>query len=389
MNEIVFSDKHICAHIDPDDLKSAPDRTNCIIKNKLTGKINSAINEETISDADNGLITTIWGPHEWESFHAKTFGYPINPSHEKKIQFLRYFTSNGDVLPCIHCSESYKKFISEGDTRLDMDTMTSRETLTRWGYRLHNAVNKKLGVEYHETYEELCFKFESYRARGCPMPLSEKAISYRNASINRAPVIDIKYCNALSDHAKTLGLTDYNQHLKYYKSLTRNSDQWLARDRTARNIIDYMRKSGTSSLDNNLPSYHEMMLISMLCSTLDHDKLEEIYQKINNDRRENQGPNLVIDRKYCDVLRNHAKSLGLNGYDDNLNYYTSLSRDCSSKEWAKRNYEVKKFIKYMKNNNIDSLDSNGLPSRYEMILICMMASNLSAAKLEEIFNSLK
>jgi hypothetical protein len=375
MNEIIFSDKHIYAHIDPEDLKNAPNRTNCI----------TGINEEVISDGDNGLITTIWGPHEWESFHAKTFGYPVNPSHEKKIQFLRYFTSNGDVLPCIHCSKSYKRFISEGDTRLDMNTMASRETLTRWGHRLHNAVNKKLGVEYHETYEELCFKYESYRARckkglaGCTMPLSDKAISYRNASIHRAPIIDIKYCDVLSNHAKSLGLTNYDNHLKYYKSLIRNSDDWLARDRNARNIIDYMRKTGTSSLDNNLPSYHEMLLISMLCSTLDHNKLEEIYQ--------NQS--LVIDRKYCDILRDHAKSLGLNGYDENLNYYVSLSRDGSSKEWAKRNYEVKKFIKYMKDHKIESLDSNGLPSRYEMVLICMMGSNLSTTKLEEIYKSLK
>jgi hypothetical protein len=263
-----------CINIDPNELIEAPLKTN----------------DPKNPDADNGLITNIWGPHEWESFHAKTFGYPINPSDQQKKDYLEHFISLGKVLPCVYCRGSYQKFISEGDTFLNIDTMKSRETLTRWGHRLHDAVNKKLGVEYGETYEEMCYKFESYRAKctktekGCLMPLDMKAKSYQKASIQRAPIIDIKYSLAMIDHAKTLGMKNYERYLKYYAKLKRNTKEWSQRDCAARKIIRYMRKKGISSLDSNgLPSYYEMILICMLSTTLDKEKLDDIINKVSRD----------------------------------------------------------------------------------------------------------
>lgn len=274
MNKVNFMDGHKCINIDPEELRSAPVKAN----------------DPDNPDANNGLITSIWGPHEWEAFHAKTFGYPIKPSDEQKIAYLQYFILEGSVLPCVFCRKSYMKFINEGDTLLDMSVMESRETLTRWGFRLHNNVNKKLGVEYGETYEELCYKYESYRAKctktekGCLMPLDMKAKSYQKADIHRAPIIDLKYSTALIGHAKTLELHNYESFVNYYSSLVRNTDEWGQRDCTARRVIKYMRKNGVSSLDSNgLPSVHEMILISMMSSTLEHEKLEEIYKKVTTE----------------------------------------------------------------------------------------------------------
>lgn len=272
-----------CISIDLDELRLAPFKTN----------------DASDPHNENGLITSIWGPHEWEVFHAKTFGYPIKPTDEQKIDYLNYFKALGNVLPCKYCRESYKVFISKnpidrsskqslGNTVLDMDVMKSRETLTMWGFNLHNAVNNKLGVDYGETYEELCYKFESYRAKctksdkGCIMPLSMKAKSYQKADIHRAPFIDKKYGFALIPYAKKIGLEKYEEFLNYYSSLTRNSKEWSARDCTARKIIKYMRKNGVSALtQEKLPSIHEMTLISMLSSTLEKDMLDTIFNKIN------------------------------------------------------------------------------------------------------------
>lgn len=271
MNKLKLTSAHKCINIDPDELHEAPLKTN----------------DPQNPDANNGLITTIWGPHEWEAFHAKTYGYPIKPTSEQKAAYLQYFILEGDVLPCIFCRTSYKKFINEGDTMLDMSVMESRETLTKWAHRLHNAVNKKLGVDYGETYEEMCYKYESYRAKctktdkGCLMPLDMKAKSYQKADIRRAPIIDLKYCLSLSEHAKTLGLHNYDSFVKYYSSLIRNTEEWGKRDCTARKIINYMRKNGISSLDSNgLPGLYEMLLISMLSSTLDCEKLDDVFKKI-------------------------------------------------------------------------------------------------------------
>jgi hypothetical protein len=261
---------HKCININPKELREAPFITN----------------NPDDPDANNGLITSIWGPPEWDSVHATTFGYPINPSEEEKKHYLEYFRLKGYVLPCGLCRTSYQQFIKEGDTLLDMSVMESRETLTKWGFRIHNRVNKKLGVDYGETYEELCYKYESFRAKcskkekGCLMPLSIKALSYQKADIHRAPIISIKYSRALSNHAKSLGMHSYNNFVNYYSSLVRNTEEWGKRDCAARKIIKYMRMNGISALDDNdMPSFHEMLLISMLSSTLELEVLDKIYKK--------------------------------------------------------------------------------------------------------------
>lgn len=273
MDDDIINRDTDCVDIDPKELEEAPSKTN----------------DSSNPDSNNGLITSIWGPHEWESFHSKTFGYPINPTEQQKRDYLQYFISLGNVLPCVYCRNSYQKFINEPDTLLDMSVMESRENLTRWGLRLHDAVNRKLGVDYGVTYEELCYKFESYRAKctktgkGCLMPLDMKAKSYQKADMRRAPIVDVKYAKALIDHAKTLGMHNYETMLNYYSSLKRNSREWQRRDCYARKIIKYMKKKGISSLDQNgLPSFNEMMLICMLSTTLDKEKLDEILSKITD-----------------------------------------------------------------------------------------------------------
>lgn len=262
-----------CIDIDSEELASAPIKTN----------------DATNPDANNGLITSIWGPPYWDGFHSTTFGYPIQPTPQQQNDYLTYFTYLGKVLPCIFCRNSYEQFITEPDTLLDINTMKSRETLTRWGLNIHNAVNNKLGVDYGETYEELCYKYNSYRAKctktdkGCLMPADAKAKAYQKADIIRAPIIDVKYSMILQDHANTLGFDNYIKYVEYYDNIRRNSKEWGTRDCIARKIMKYMRKNGISSLDSNgLPTKHEMMLISMKSTTLNKTILDEIYSKIIN-----------------------------------------------------------------------------------------------------------
>jgi hypothetical protein len=268
-DHIIFDNTNGCININDKELKDAPIKTN----------------DSNNKDSGNGLITSIWGPPTWESFHSITFGYPISPTTEQKLDYMEYFRLLGKVLPCVYCRVSYDNFITDGtkNTLLDINTMKTRETLTRWGLALHDAVNNKLGVDYGVTYEELCYKYESYRARctktakGCIMPLDMKACSYQKSDIHRAPIIDIKYSIALRKHAETLGLKRYDKFLKYFSNIKRNSKEWGTRDCAARKIMKYMRKRGISPLDpNGLPNKYEMLLFSMLSSTLEQDKINII-----------------------------------------------------------------------------------------------------------------
>jgi hypothetical protein len=241
-------------------------------------------------DSNNGLITKIWGSPCWETFHAVQFGYPIDPTDEQKNDYLNFFTFLGKVLPCIFCRNSYQEFTApDGDCPLTLETMKSRETLTRWGHCLHDRVNKKLGVDYGVTYEELCYKYESYRAKctktgkGCIMPLDQKSKSYQNADIKRAPIIDASYAYLLIPHARTLNLSNYESMLDRTKNLERNSEAWMVRDIMATKIIKHMRSNGISSLDESgLPSLHEMILIALLSTSLEKDKLDEIAEMVAN-----------------------------------------------------------------------------------------------------------
>jgi Erv1 / Alr family len=241
-------------------------------------------------DSNNGLITKIWGPPSWESFHAIQYGYPIEPTQQEMEDYFNYFTFLGKVLPCIFCRDSYQDFTAPGgDCALTMEIMKSREALTKWGHRLHDRVNQKLGVDYKLTYEELCYKYESYRAKctktgkGCIMPLDMKSKSYQNADIKRAPVIDPFYSEVLIPHARTLGLDNYETMLNRTKNLERNSEAWMVRDIMATKVIKHMRVNGISSLDESgLPSQHEMILLALLSTSLEKEKLDEIASMVSN-----------------------------------------------------------------------------------------------------------
>lgn len=242
--------------------------------------------DPTDPDSNNGLITKIWGPPAWEFFHSIQFGYPINPTPQDKAEYKAFFTVLGNVLPCCFCKDSYGKFITE-DVVLDDEALKSRESLTRWGHRLHNRVNQKLGIDYGVTYEELCYKYQSYRAKctktdkGCVMPLSLKSKSYQNADIRRAPIVDYAICYKLIPHSKTMGLPNYEAILEKTSKLKRNSKEWMRRDNICTKIIKYMRRNGISCLDDEgLPSMHEMMLLSMMSTNIEHNKLIEIASTI-------------------------------------------------------------------------------------------------------------
>jgi hypothetical protein len=271
----------------------------CEYKNKHGGhifeitddKLKDAVErsrDNTNPDSGNGLITKIWGSPAWDTFHSIQFGYPLKPSQEQMTEYKSFFNLFGKVLPCSFCRISYAEFISEtGDVPLTDDVMKSRETLTRWGYDLHNRINKKLGVNYGDTYEEVCYKFESFRAKctktgkGCVMPLNLKSKSYQNADIKRAPIIDPSYSKKLIPHAKTLGLNNYEVILKKSILTKRNSEQWMIRDILCQKIFKYMRTNGVSALDEDgLPSVYEMILFSLLSSSLEEEKLDEIIKLV-------------------------------------------------------------------------------------------------------------
>ncbi len=270
-----------------------------------------------MSNSNNGLITKIWGPGGWSFMHSISFGYPIKPSNEQKKQYKQFFMSVGDVLPCSYCRDSYKKFISTGITELTDDVMENRESLTKWLYYLHEAVNNKLEVDYGVTYEDVCKRYESFRAVcgspddtkaiGCLMPLDKKAQSYKVASNIDCPIISPNIAKEFINYARLRGIDEEEISLIYklecnVQSKNRNVDVWCLRNKECREIIFNMRNEGIPSLEPKdsewagLPTIDELKLMMRLSSNLSNNKLSSLICKLQSSI--NMGVNKVnIDCK--------------------------------------------------------------------------------------------
>jgi hypothetical protein len=247
------------------------------------------------NNENNGLITKIWGPHFWFSVHCVVHGYPVNPTEEQKNNYREFLISLKNVLPCKYCRESYTNFVlNDDETRLTDKDLESRDTLTKWAYKMHNRVNKKLGVTYGVSYDVHRDQFESFRAKclpndnGCNMPLDLKAESYRKAEMKHAPVIELEIRNKFKKYALTRGI-EFEHSIEALNNLPRDHPAWEKRDKMCWKIINKMRKDGIRSVETlgskkNLPTIEELELINLMCSTIcceELGKISELLEKFN------------------------------------------------------------------------------------------------------------
>lgn len=251
---------------------------------------------------NNGLITKIWGGAGWTFNHSVTFGYPLEPTEEQKSKYKNYFFSLGDVLPCRYCRESYQKFITTGDTALTDDSLKNRETLTKWFYRVHEAVNAKLEINYGVTYDDLVDKYESFRARcgkstkttkGCVAPLDYKAFSFKKLYHTIAPIVPLKIVKPFIKLAKSRGLNDeyfcfidLTNELNGDFTTLKKQKCWNNRNKICQKRIKYMRKNGILSIEENgiwkgTPTLDELKLLMFLSSNLNNTELIEATKCLN------------------------------------------------------------------------------------------------------------
>lgn len=265
--------------------------------------MNANIMDNNNQASQNGLITKIWGPHMWITLHSITFGYPINPTEENKIKYKKFFRLVGDLLPCFHCRESYNNFIKCGITKLDDSVFENRESLTKWLYYVHEAVNKKLGVDYGVSYEDVVIRYESYRAscnqndiieklnsKGCDTTVDKKTISYIVENTKEYPIIPIKMAKHFIKYAKMRGLHD--KEFEIINSVSDNCKEdaklWNKRNIECNEINKNMKLNGIKSIEiddnewKDLPTIEEVKLIMRLSSNMSNDKLIEIIKKLPN-----------------------------------------------------------------------------------------------------------
>ena len=245
----------------------------------------------TNNEENNGLITKLWGGSGWEFLHSITFGYPVQPTEENKRDYFNFFMNTGYVLPCVHCRDSYLEFVKTDDTILDEAALESRDSLTRWLYRLHERVNKKLGVDYYVTFDEIADKYNCFRAKciktgtGCVTPLNRKAASYKLIYDKGVPVIPLHLAKLFVPLAKKMGLSDEYFYFidladKVDGNITilKKSKSWKYRSELCIHWVKNMRLNAIESVDpkTGLPTLQELMLIVFMSSNLSQDELIDI-----------------------------------------------------------------------------------------------------------------
>jgi len=246
---------------------------------------------------NNGLLPKIWGPHMWVALHSITFNYPVTPTSEDKETYKVFFQSLGHVLPCSYCASSYKDFISHGLTQLTDDVLETRDSLTKWLYYVHEAVNKKLGIDYGITYDNVVERYESYRAacdhqqdnkliKMCDTTADKKTIPFNVAIVKDCPVIPIKIAKRFIKYAKMRGLEETEFYIINNPEATKNNAIWKRRNIECEEIINRMRLKGINSVETSdewwkgLPTIDELRLIMRLSSNLTKNKLIALINKL-------------------------------------------------------------------------------------------------------------
>lgn len=249
---------------------------------------------------NNGLVTKLWGGPGWIFNHSITFGYPLHPTSEQKQYYREYFIALGNVLPCKFCRESYQKFITMGDTALTDHDLENRETLTKWFYRVHNAVNNKLEIDYGVTYEDVIQKYESFRAKcgkpsptikGCIAPLDYKAMSFKNLYFVDAPIVPLKTVQPFIILAKIRNLDpiyftflDLANIFKGKIGKLKKQKCWPGRNNFCQEHIKYMRLNSIPSIEETgdwkgTPSIDELILLMFLSSNLSKTELNQVTEE--------------------------------------------------------------------------------------------------------------
>ena len=131
-------------------------------------KQNGGVYSESDYNSNDGMLTTVWGPSMWHYLHTMSFNYPVNPTDSDKEHYREFVLNLENVLPCGKCRKNLKKNFKK--LPLEPSDMESRETFSRYVYKLHELINKMLKKKSGLSYEDVRERYEHFRAR-CVKPI--------------------------------------------------------------------------------------------------------------------------------------------------------------------------------------------------------------------------
>ena len=87
-----------------------------------------------------------WGPATWQMLHTISFMVP-HKQPQRQQQYVEFFNSVANVLPCPSCREHLKQHLKE-----EPPQCSSARECAEWVFRLHNKVNQNTGKPAMEDF---------------------------------------------------------------------------------------------------------------------------------------------------------------------------------------------------------------------------------------------
>lgn len=134
----------------------------------------------------DGMLTAVWGPSMWHFLHTMSFNYPVNPTKEDKVNYREFIINLQNILPCKYCRQNLKTNLKAHP--LTMSDMESRDTFSRFIYKLHEIVNKLLGKKSGLSYCDVRERYEHFRSRCTnekPKLLTPKILTLAKKTLKR------------------------------------------------------------------------------------------------------------------------------------------------------------------------------------------------------------
>lgn len=117
-------------------------------------------------NSPDGMMSGTWGPSTWHYLHTVSFNYPTTPTQEDRKLYTNMLMNIGATLPCSYCRNNFKTNMKKA--KFSQKDMISRDSFSRFIYRLHNHVNKMLGKNIKISFEEVRDRYEHFRSRCIP-----------------------------------------------------------------------------------------------------------------------------------------------------------------------------------------------------------------------------
>jgi len=183
---------------------------------------------------------------------------------------------------------SYSKFIKSGETKLTNDALQNRKSLTKWLYDVHEQVNKKIGVSYNITYDDLVETYESFRAKcsknddKCSASSKRETKAFINEYKVDCNIIPYSMAKCFISYGIKRGIDDFDniKQFENYEAI-KKTELWDKRNNQCFAIVKYMRENNIQSLETEgpykgLPTTDELKLIARISSNLHLDEMQKI-----------------------------------------------------------------------------------------------------------------